>query len=111
MAALAADEVLLHYAGCLGYSGLLLRYACTLSACLPSAAYPAVPACNSSCPSPRPHLQVLLLWGADRDLPDADGRTPIWLAAAAGESECVEVLLSGAVNKHAADAQVQSLHC
>ena len=34
--------------------------------------------------------QVLMLSGADRDLRDGAGRTPIALAAAAGQEECVE---------------------
>lgn len=46
---------------------------------------------------------MLLLAGADRDQPDGAGRTPLWLAAAAGESECVEVLISGGVDRHCAD--------
>ena len=49
-------------------------------------------------------LKLLLLHGAERDLADSAGRTPLICAAGAGADECVAVLLSGGVVRSVADA-------
>eukprot|EP00041_Stephanoeca_diplocostata_P022552 m.539758 g.539758 ORF g.539758 m.539758 type:complete len:515 (-) comp22092_c0_seq3:882-2426(-) len=46
-------------------------------------------------------VQVLLTAGADIDLPDADGDTPLHIAARAGNSNLVRLLLDIGANAHA----------
>ncbi len=51
-----------------------------------------------------PALRLLLAAGAEVEVPDTHGRTPLWHQAAAGKTEHVRLLLSAGADMYRADA-------